>query len=242
MDNKNTVIRFKELTKKFGNQIVLNDMNLEIIKGRTTGIVGPNGSGKTTMAKHLLGLVKPNSGSIHIGGKKLNGHCGYRRDIGYMPQIARYPENMKVSELIAFIKEIRDGQNAKEQPLIEYFGLEPELGKRLRNISGGTRQKVGATLALMFSPSILILDEPTAGLDPQASHKLKHLIKQEKEQGKTILLTTHIMSEIEELADDLIFIVEGNLRYNGPMNEFIENQQEQRLEGAVAKMMERGGK
>ncbi|HYW35950.1 MAG TPA: ABC transporter ATP-binding protein [Balneolaceae bacterium] len=238
----NTVIQLKELTKQFGSQLVLNSMNLEIIKGHTTGIVGPNGSGKTTMIKHLLGLVKPDSGSIHIDGKKLNGHWDYRQDIGYMPQIAQYPENMKVNELIGLIKEIRSNQDGDETPLIKYFGLEPELGKRLQNLSGGTRQKVGAVLALMFNASILILDEPTAGLDPQASHKLKQLIQHEKEKGKTILLTTHIMSEIEELADNIIFIVEGNLRYNGPMKEFIENQQEQRLEGAVAKMMERGAK
>jgi len=185
-----------------------------------------------------LGLVKPDDGAIYINEKKLNGHWDYRKEIGYMPQVARYPENMKVRELIDFIKEIRKNQVAIEQPLIDYFGLRAELGKRLRNLSGGTRQKVGAVIAMMFNPSILILDEPTAGLDPQASYKLKQMIRREKKKGKTILLTTHIMSEIEELADHLIFIVEGHLRYNGPMNAFLEQQHEQRLEGAVAKMME----
>ncbi|MGD8748169.1 MAG: ABC transporter ATP-binding protein [Balneolaceae bacterium] len=232
------MIKIEGLTKQFGSQVVLNEINLEIPAGMATGIVGPNGSGKTTMIKHLLGLVKPDSGSIFINDKKLNGHWDYRKEIGYMPQMARYPENMKVRELIDFIKEIREDQSSDEYSLIEYFGLKPELEKRLRNLSGGTRQKVGAVLAIMFDPSILILDEPTAGLDPQASHRLKQLILQEKRKNKTILLTTHIMSEIEELADHLIFIVEGNLRYSGPMNEFMEKQQEQRLEGAVAKMME----
>lgn len=232
------MIKLEGLTKQFGSQVVLNDLSLEIPDGKTTGIVGPNGSGKTTMIKHLLGLVKPDSGHIYINEQKLNGHWDYRKNIGYMPQMARYPENMKVSELIDFIKEIREGQASDEHTLIEYFGLKPELEKRLRNLSGGTRQKVGAVLAIMFNPGILILDEPTAGLDPQSSHKLKKLIRQEQQKSKTILLTTHIMSEIEELADHLIFIVEGNLRYHGPMSSFIENQHEQRLEGAVAKMME----
>lgn len=232
------MIKLEGLTKQFSSQVVLNNLDLEIPTGRATGIVGPNGSGKTTMIKHLLGLVKPDKGSIYINDQKLNGHWDYRKNIGYMPQMARYPENMKVSELINFIKEIREGQPADEHKLIDYFGLQADLEKLLRNLSGGTRQKVGAVLAIMFNPSILIMDEPTAGLDPQASHKLKQLIRQEKKKGKTILLTTHIMSEIEELADHLIFIVEGNLRYNGPMDAFIENQQEQRLEGAVAKMME----
>jgi len=232
------MIKFEGLTKQFGSQIVLDNLNLEIPSGQTTGIVGPNGSGKTTTIKHLLGLVKPDDGAIYINEKKLNGHWDYRKEIGYMPQVARYPENMKVRELIDFIKEIRKNQVAIEQPLIDYFGLRAELGKRLRNLSGGTRQKVGAVIAMMFNPSILILDEPTAGLDPQASYKLKQMIRREKKKGKTILLTTHIMSEIEELADHLIFIVEGHLRYNGPMNAFLEQQHEQRLEGAVAKMME----
>jgi len=236
-----SMIKFDKLTKQFGSQVVLNNLSLEIPMGKATGIVGPNGSGKTTMIKHLLGLVKPNSGSIFINEKKLNGHWDYRKEIGYMPQMAHYPENMEVIELINFIKAIREDEEAEEQELVNFFNLRSDLHKRLRNLSGGTRQKVGAVLAIMFDPSILILDEPTAGLDPQASHKLKKVIRREKKKGKTILLTTHIMSEIEELADHLIFIVEGNLRYSGPMNDFIENQQEQRLEGAVAKMMEEVG-
>lgn len=234
----NQMIKLEGLTKQFGSQVVLDDLNLEIPSGKTTGIVGPNGSGKTTTIKHLLGLVKPDSGNIYIDGRKLNGHWDYRKDIGYMPQMARYPENMKVRELISFIKDIRKDQVAIEHPLLDYFGLKAEMGKRLRNLSGGTRQKVGAVLAIMFNPSILILDEPTAGLDPQASYKLKQMIRREKKKGKTILLTTHIMSEIEELADHLVFLVEGHLRYSGPMTAFLEQQQEQRLEGAVAKMME----
>ena len=232
------MISIKGLRKKFGPLTVLDDIDLEIPSGRATGIVGPNGSGKTTAIKALLGLVKPDDGDIYVDGESVKGQWNYRHKIGYMPQTARYPENMTVGELFSFIKEVREVELTNEEELINFFGLQPELKKRMRTLSGGTRQKVGAVLAMMFDPEILIFDEPTAGLDPHASVQFKKLVNQEKQQGKTILLTSHIMSEIEELADYLIFIVEGKIRYHGPMKELIEKQQEQRLEGAVAKMME----
>ena len=232
------MISIKGLRKKFGPLTVLDDIDLEIPSGRATGIVGPNGSGKTTAIKALLGLVKPDDGDIYVDGESVKGQWNYRHKIGYMPQTARYPENMTVGELFSFIKEVREVEQTNEEELIKFFGLQPELKKRMRTLSGGTRQKVGAVLAMMFDPEILIFDEPTAGLDPHASVQFKKLVNQEKQQGKTILLTSHIMSEIEELADYLIFIVEGKIRYHGPMKELIEKQQEQRLEGAVAKMME----
>lgn len=232
------MINLKGLRKSFGDHTVLDNLELEIPAGQATGIVGPNGSGKTTMIKHILGLVKPDQGTITVNGTKLNGQSAYRSEIGYMPQMARYPENMRVRELLDFIKEIRGTQTTSEERLIELFELHNELDKPLRTLSGGNRQKVGATLAFMFDPKIIILDEPTAGLDPKSSVRFKKLIQEEKSKGKTILLTTHIMSEIEELADYLIFLVEGKVRYHGPMNELLNRKHEERLEGVVAKMME----
>ena len=232
------MIDIKGLRKNFGSLKVINDLTLNIPKGQATGIVGPNGSGKTTLIKHLLGLVKPDEGTIVVNGIKLNGNYEYRREIGYMPQMARYPENMRVRELIDFIIKVRGEQPVYEEELIELFELNKEMHKPLRTLSGGTKQKVGALAALMFDPPILILDEPTAGLDPQSSYRFKQWINREKDRGKTILLTTHIMSEIEELSDYLVLLVEGKVRYHGKQSEFILDNEEQRLEGAVAKILD----
>ncbi len=232
------MIKIQGLKKSFGDLRVLNGLSLQIPSGQATGIVGPNGSGKTTLIKHLLGLVKPDEGSININGTTLNGTHEYRRDIGYMPQMAQYPENMKAGELVDFIINIRGEEPVFRQELTQLLEIGNEMEKPLRTLSGGTKQKVGALIALMFDPALLILDEPTAGLDPKSSYRFKQWIKREKDRGKTLLLTTHIMSEIEELADNLILLVEGEVRYHGKQHQFIKNNEEQRLEGAVAKILE----
>jgi Cu-processing system ATP-binding protein len=232
------MIRIEKLEKSFGELPVLKGMDLLIPAGQATGIVGPNGSGKTTLIKSVLGLVKPDSGTITVNGTVLNGNWAYRRDIGYMPQVARYPENMKVSELFEFIKGLRNQPPVYEDELIELFNLKNELHKQLRVLSGGNRQKVGATLAMMFDPKILFLDEPTAGLDPQASHKFKNRIRDEKQRGKTVVITSHIMSELEQIVDYVIFILEGEVKYYGSMKNLLAENKEERLEGAIARMME----
>lgn len=232
------MITIKNLTKNFGARTILKNINLHIPAGQATAIVGPNGSGKTTLIKSILDLVRPSSGQITVAGELANNGHVYREKIGYMPQIARYPENMKVRELIDFIRNVRNGNPAQAEELIEYFGLKPELGKKMRMLSGGTKQKVGAVLAMMFNPPVLIFDEPTAGLDPHSSVRFKKRVLDQKVQGKTILMASHIMSELEELADYLIFIVEGQIRYNGPIADLKETRKESRLEGAVAKLME----
>ena len=235
------MISIKDLRKSFGDLSVLKGMNLTIPEGQSTGIVGPNGAGKTTLIKIILGLVKADSGEIRVNGQLLNGDWTYRRDIGYMPQVARYPENMRVCELLDFIKGLREQEAVYEEELIEQFALETELEKPLRTLSGGNRQKVGATLAMMFDPGILFFDEPTAGLDPRSSHKFKQRVQNEKGNGKTVIITSHIMSELEQLVDYVIFILDGQIRYYGSMKDLLAESKEDRLEAAIARMMDNNG-
>jgi Cu-processing system ATP-binding protein len=232
------MITIKNLKKSFGDLQAIKGMDLYIPDGQTTGIVGPNGSGKTTLIKSILGLVRADSGSIEVNNVKLNGNWEYRQHIGYMPQVARYPENMKVYELFDFIEGFREREPVYKDELIQKFNLGPELEKSLRVLSGGNRQKVGATLAMMFDPKILFFDEPTAGLDPQASFKFKEWVISEKKRGKTILITSHIMSELEQLVDYVVFILDGRIRYYGSMKDLLEENKEERLEAAIARMME----
>ncbi|MCC5914718.1 MAG: ABC transporter ATP-binding protein [Balneolaceae bacterium] len=232
------MIEISNLQKSFGSLEVLKGIDLAIPKGQATGIVGPNGAGKTTLIKTILGLVKQDGGSIRFNGKELDGDWLYRRDIGYMPQVARYPENMKVSELIEFMKGLRDQEAIYEQELITQFSLDSELDKPLRTLSGGNRQKVGATLAMMFNPPILFFDEPTAGLDPRSSHRFKERVAKEKENGKTVIITSHIMSELEQLTDHVIFLLDGRIRFNGAMKQLLTESGEERLESAIARMMD----
>jgi Cu-processing system ATP-binding protein len=230
------------LHKSYGRLHVLKGIDLDIRDGAVTAVLGPNGAGKTTLIKSVLGLVKPDSGSITINGSRLNGNSDYRRDLGYMPQTARYPENLTVQEIIDMVKDIRGAVNKTDEALIESFRLKSELGKKFKTLSGGNRQKVSAAVAFLFSPAIIFLDEPTAGLDPIASSKLKDKIQDEKQAGKTVVLTSHILSEVQELADRVVYMLDGRIAFDSPMNALLEMTGEATLERAVAHMIENNQK
>ncbi|MNT23916.1 putative D,D-dipeptide transport ATP-binding protein DdpD [compost metagenome] len=149
-----------------------------------------------------------------------------------MPQIGRYPDNMKIGQLIDMMKDIRNFKKIDEE-LLEQFDLPSIYQKPMRTLSGGTRQKVSAVLAFMFNPEVLILDEPTAGLDPVAAEILKAKIHKEKENGKLILLTSHIMSEVDELADKVLYMMEGSIRFNYDVDDFKAITGEQKLGKAI---------
>ncbi len=182
-------------------------------------------------------MVIPDNGQITINGEDINSSPLYRNQIDYLPQIANFPSNLKVSELLKMINDIRGG-SAREVELIELFGIEKFLSKRLNNLSGGTKQKVNIVMAFMFDSPILILDEPTTGLDPLALIKLKSLINEEKTKGKTILVTSHIMSFVEEVATKIIFLLEGKSYFNGSMTEIKDQTKQEDLEHAIATFLE----
>ena len=233
------MITVSGLTKRFGALEVLRGVDLTLAPGRVTAIVGPNGAGKTTLIKSILGLTRPDGGTIEIMGRPVTGEPSYRAHIGYMPQIARFPENLTAAELIAMLRDLRGCATETPVDMIDALALAPHLGKPLRTLSGGTRQKVNAVLAFLFRPELLILDEPSAGLDPVSSSVLKDRIAAERDAGRTFLLTSHVMSELEELADDVVFLLDGRTRYAGRVHDLKVETRQLSLERAVATLMDR---
>lgn len=233
------MIEISRLTKRFGRAEVLRGVDLRIARGRIIGIVGPNGAGKTTLIKMLLGLVRPDGGEIRVEGTAIQGgeDDSYRSRIGYMPQIARFPENLTAAELFAMLRDLRGTFRPTDEELITRLGLESQLDKPLRVLSGGTRQKVNACLAFLFRPDLLILDEPTAGLDPLSSAILKDKIFTARSEGATVIITSHIMSELEELCDDVAFLLDGLVRYVGSVRELTKMTHQANLERAIAALM-----
>lgn len=230
------MIQVTDLHKTFGKLDVLKGVSFSVDKPGVFAILGHNGSGKTTLLKTILGMVKPNGGELRINDQTIRKSWEYRKDIAYLPQIARFPENLNVHELIKMVLDIRN-QKGRQDDLIQRFGLEKFLDKKLSDLSGGTKQKVNIVLAFMFDVNICILDEPTAGLDPVALIELKKLIDEERKKGKTILITTHIMSLVEELAEEIIFLLDGKIHFQGTLEEMQKQTNKKNLEHAIAAML-----
>ena len=189
------------------------------------------------MSKCILGMVLPDSGDITVDGESVLHKYAYRSQIGYMPQIGRYPENMKIRQVLDMLRDIRKATTEIDEELIGLYGLESMFDKRMGALSGGTKQKVSAALAFMFNPQVLILDEPTAGLDPISAEILKSKILKEKKKGKLVLITSHIMSEVEEVADEVMCLMDGSVKFYETITQLKEQTNEQRLSRAIAKLM-----
>jgi len=235
------MIEIKGLNKYYGNHHVLKDINLDIENPGIYAILGPNGSGKSTLLKSIIGLVNPKQGEIRVDGETITGSHAYRKQISYLPQIARFPDNLRVNELIRLIKEIRN-EEADERELVQLFQIEPEMRKRLRNLSGGTRQKVNMILGFLFDTPLIILDEPTISLDPVSLTKFRRIISEKKQQGKIIIYTTHIMNLVEELSDKIILLLEGRIIFKGGLEEIMKESGASSLENAIAHLVDKNGK
>ena len=232
------MIEIRGVSKAFGAVHVLDGVTTSFQSGRVTALVGPNAAGKTTLIKSILGLVRPDAGEIMIDGEAVDAAGEYRARIGYMPQIARYPENLTGADLVEFLTDLRGGVGrvALDESLMDRLRVREFLEKPLSTLSGGTRQKINAAVAFLFRPSLLILDEPTAGLDPLSSSLLKDALA-EGAVGRTVLITSHVMSELEQVADDVVFLLEGHVRFSGSMAALKEETRQSTLERAVAHMM-----
>jgi len=228
------MIEIINIEKNFGKMPVLRGLSETIESGSIIALLGPNGSGKTTLLKSILGLVVPDKGDIKIDGRTILKDWHYREKIGYMAQIARMPENLTPSELLQMIAGIRKSPPVFKDELIELLYLGNFLNKPLKTLSGGTRQKVNAVMALMFDTPIIILDEPTVGLDPESSRLLKSFVINEHRRGKTVLFSSHILYDVEELSGELLILIDGTILYRGSQKQLLEKTGATGIEAALA--------
>ena len=226
------------LTKRFGRTPVLQGIDAIVRRDRVTALVGPNAAGKSTLLKCILGLVRPDAGRIRLDGALVTTDPAYRRAIGYMPQRAPFPDHLTGGEVLALLRAVRGQDAPMDFELIDRFGLGGELRKRIHVLSGGTRQKLNAVVTYLFRPSFVILDEPSAGLDPLANRMLKQKVQDAARAGATHVIASHVLSELEELADDVLFVTDGRVRFSGSLEALREHTGEHRLERAVGCLME----
>lgn len=231
------MIELEAVDKKFGKLLALDRVNIHFKAGKSYALIGPNGSGKTTMIKSVLGMVIPTSGKIRVDGKGIENDWRYREKIGYMPQIGHFPENMKIGQLMDMMKNIRRKSDDTDEELVSAFNLKQIYDKRMHTMSGGTRQKVSAALAFLFRPPVLILDEPTAGLDPVSVEILKEKIQKERASGKLFIISSHILSDLDELTSEVVYIFEGKIQYHDSMDDLKSQTGETRLSKAIANMI-----
>ena len=233
------MINIDHLSKSYGKLIVLDDINLTFMDAQAVSLLGPNGSGKTTLIKSILGLVISQKGSITINGELVSNDEKYRSQIGYMPQIGRYPDNMTIKQVINMIKELRKDCKYYDEDLIKEFGIEKFQNKTMRSLSGGTRQKISACIAFLFSPNIFILDEPTAGLDPLASEIFKEKIISERKLGKIILITSHVLSDLDDITSHIVYLQDGKLMFYDSVDNLKLETGEERLNKVLASKMKK---
>ena len=221
----NIVINIEGLTKTYDKSTAVDEISFTVNKGEVFALLGPNGAGKTTTVEIIECLKTPDKGKVEIFGidlkdkKKQN---DVKRKIGVMPQNFNAFDWLTVKENLEYFRELYSSKISTDE-LIDRVGLGKKMNSMYKTLSGGTKQRVGIAISLINEPELLFLDEPTAGLDPQARRETWNLIRKLKEQGKTIFLTTHYMEEAQELSDRILIIIEGKIVAGGSPNELIEN-------------------
>ena len=231
------MISIHNLHKRYGRLHALRDVNLQLNDGECVAFIGPNGCGKTTLMKCILGLVKPQAGQVLIDGLDAASQPQCRAAIGFMPQKSSFPDNMTVGQVISTLLSVRRYHGALDLELYHSFGIPDIAGKRCGTLSGGTSQKVSAAIAFLFNPRILILDEPAASLDPLTSEVLKEKILREKALGKLIFITSHILSELEGLATHIVFMDEGGILLHHTAEELLQLTGEPTITKSVTRIL-----
>lgn len=204
-------LRMRGLTKYYGDQCGVEDLHLEVRSGEVFGFLGPNGAGKTTTIRMLLGLIYPTRGEAWILGTELASDAiGIRARVGYLPGDLALYDRMLGEELLAFLARMRGGiEPARYRSLAER--LELDLSRRISDLSRGNRQKIGVVQSFMHRPRLLILDEPTSGLDPLVQLEFRRLVREAAADGATVFLSSHVLTEVEQMADRVGIVNQGRL-------------------------------
>jgi ABC-type multidrug transport system ATPase subunit len=204
------VIRVQALSKRYGPVVAVDQLSFEVEPGETFALIGPNGAGKTTTLKMLLGLARPDTGRIAVGRQGLTpDDPRARHDVGYVPQRVEFPPGRTVADVLGFFAALRDLPRESVARALERVRLSSHAGRRASELSGGYLQRLSLGQALLGDPALLILDEPTASLDPEATWEFRSLVETLQREGKTILLCSHLLSEVERVADRVLILVDG---------------------------------
>ncbi len=230
------IIEVVNLVKKYRNSIALDNINTQFYSGCTTAILGPNASGKSTLLKCILRLVLPDSGKVIIQGKDWHINTYTQECVAYMPQIPALPDNQNWLSLLSLLCALNPNHSANLD-LASELGVDKFASKPFSTLSGGSKQKIVASVAFLFPRPIYILDEPTVGLDPVATIIIKKKIKSMVASGHSVLLTSHVLSEVDELADNLIYLLEGQIKYSGTSLELKKRYQANNIELALAHLL-----
>jgi ABC-2 type transport system ATP-binding protein len=216
-------IEVQSVSKSYGDQLALNTVSFSANQGEIIGFLGPNGAGKSTMMKILTGYISPNEGEVSVAGMNvLSQTILAQQKIGYLPEQNPLYQEMYVKEYLAFQANVFKVGKERINEVIELVGLTPEVRKKIGQLSKGYQQRVGIAAAILHDPEVLILDEPTTGLDPNQLQEIRTLIK-ELGKEKTILFSTHIMQEVEAVCDRVIIINKGNLLIDQPLQKLKES-------------------
>jgi len=215
------ILECRSLSKKFGPVTALNNIDLTLERGKIVGLLGPNGSGKTTLIKLINGLLVPTSGSIHIAG--MSPGVETKKVVSYLPEKTYLPDWMKVSQAIAFFKDFyKDFDENKAYDMLKRLNLDPD--KRLKTLSKGTKEKIQLILVMSRNADLYCLDEPIGGVDPAARDYILNTIITNYNENATVIISTHLIADIENVLDEAIFIREGNLLLHSSVDDIREKE------------------
>lgn len=228
------VLKLEHVSKSFGSKDVLKDINFSVNSGEIIGYIGSNGAGKTTTIKIILGLIDDYQGDVFIFGEKVKGQSEYKKRIGYVPEVSDMYDNLTAQEYLSFIGMLygigEDKAVKKGKEMMSVFGIDDAINGRIHTFSKGMRQKLSIITGMIHNPDILFLDEPLGGIDANSVLVFKEVLKNLKEEGKTIFYSSHILEVVEKLSDRILLINEGKIVIDGTVADVMSMQSDSSLE------------